>query len=44
MVLPAGSTQGGIYDGMGDGFLAEPPAYSVSTCRMILVKGVAYKT
>jgi len=41
---PAGSTQGGIYDGMGDGFLAEPPAYSVSTCRMILVKGVAYKT
>jgi len=41
---PAGSTQGDIHDGMDDEFAAGPPAYSVSTCRMILVKGVAYKT
>lgn len=29
---------------MEDEVLAEPPAYSVSNCRMMLVKGVAYKT
>ncbi|KAH0827937.1 hypothetical protein J3R83DRAFT_3574 [Lanmaoa asiatica] len=38
------STQGGIHNGMEDDLPAEPPAYSVSSCRMILVKGVAYKT
>ena len=37
----AGPTQGDIHDDTEDEF---PPAYSVSTCRMILVKGVAYKT
>lgn len=42
-VLPAGSTQGGIH-GMEDELPGEPPAYSVSNCRMMLVKGVAYKT
>ncbi|KAG9316688.1 hypothetical protein JVU11DRAFT_2748 [Chiua virens] len=39
-----GLKQGDIRDNMEDEFPAEPPAYSVSNCRMILVKDVAYKT
>ncbi|KAG8213997.1 hypothetical protein J3R82DRAFT_10747 [Butyriboletus roseoflavus] len=38
-----GSTRGSIH-GTEDELQAGPPAYSVSSCRMMLVKGVAYKT
>ncbi|KAF8134618.1 hypothetical protein EV363DRAFT_1397011 [Boletus edulis] len=41
---PTGLAEERIRDGMEDEFPAAPPAYSVSNCRMILVKGVAYKT
>ncbi|KAF8556329.1 hypothetical protein OG21DRAFT_1483105 [Imleria badia] len=37
-------TNGGVHDDTEDEFPAEPPTYSVSSCRMILVKGVAYRT
>ncbi|KAF8556331.1 hypothetical protein OG21DRAFT_1495569 [Imleria badia] len=38
---PTSSTEGGFRDDM---FPEEPPAYSVSSCRLMLVKGVAYRT
>ncbi|KAN0091212.1 hypothetical protein V8E55_004778 [Tylopilus felleus] len=40
---PTSPRGGANYEGTEDEF-PEPPAYSVSNCRMILVKGVAYKT
>ncbi|KAI9569724.1 hypothetical protein HD554DRAFT_2171165 [Boletus coccyginus] len=40
---PTGSTRRGTRV-KSEEFPAEPPAYSVSTCRMVLVKGVAHRT
>ncbi|KIJ67857.1 hypothetical protein HYDPIDRAFT_25324 [Hydnomerulius pinastri MD-312] len=43
---PSSSPRGGVGRRTSHGFPSEsePPAYSVSTCPMVLVKGIAYRT